>query len=44
VQVQLPGPLEGRLEYRRSRYKDVGDGTYGTATTDQVVAGLGVRF
>ena len=44
VQVQLPGPLEGRLEYRRSRYKNVVDGTYGTATTDQVVAGLGVRF
>jgi outer membrane immunogenic protein len=44
VQVQLPGPLEGRLEYRRSRYKDVADGTYGNATTDQVVAGLGVRF
>ena len=44
VQVQVPGPLEGRLEYRRSRYKDVVDGTYGNATTDQVVAGLGVRF
>ena len=44
VQVQLPGPLEGRLEYRRSRYKDVVDGTYGNATTDQVVAGVGVRF
>jgi len=44
VQVQLPGPLEGRLEYRRSRYKDVGDGSFGTATSDQVVAGLGVRF
>ena len=44
VQVQLPGPLEGRLEYRRSRYKDVGDGSYGNATTDQVVAGVGVRF
>ena len=44
VQVALPGPLEGRLEYRRSRYKDVVDGTYGTANTDQVVAGLGVRF
>ena len=44
VQVQLPGPLEGRLEYRRSRYKDVADGTYGDANTDQVVAGLGVRF
>lgn len=44
VQVQLPGPLEGRLEYRRSKYKDVGDGSFGDATTDQVVAGLGVRF
>ena len=44
VQVALPGPLEARLEYRRSRYKDVVDGTYGDATTDQVVAGLGVRF
>ena len=44
VQVQLPGPLEGRLEYRHSRYKDVVDGTYGDATTDQVVAGVGVRF
>ncbi len=44
VQVALPGPLEARLEYRRSRYKDVVDGTYGTANTDQVVAGLGVRF
>ena len=44
VQVQLPGPLEGRLEYRRSRYKDVVDGAYGNATTDQVVAGLGARF
>ena len=44
LQVQLPGPLEGRLEYRRSRYKDVVDGAYGNATTDQVVAGIGVRF
>jgi outer membrane immunogenic protein len=44
VQVQLPGPLEGRLEYRRSRYKDAGDGSFGDATTDQVVAGVGVRF
>ena len=40
----MPGPLEGRLEYRRSRYKNVVDGTYGDASTDQVVAGLGVRF
>lgn len=44
VQVQLPGPLEARVEYRRSRYKDVNDGTYGDATTNQVVAGLGLRF
>ena len=44
VQVALPGPLEGRVEYRRSSYKDVVDGTYGDATTDQVVAGIGMRF
>lgn len=44
LQVQLPGSLEGRVEYRRSRYKDVNDGTYGEATTNQVVAGLGLRF
>ena len=44
LQVQLPGPFEGRVEYRRSNYKDVVDGTYGDATTDQVVAGVGVRF
>ena len=44
VQVQLPGPLEGRVEYRRSRYKDAVDGTFGDTTTDQVVAGVGVRF
>jgi len=44
IQVALPGPLEGRLEYRRSRYKDLVDGAYGDATTDQVVAGIGARF
>ena len=44
VQIQLPGALEGRLEYRRSRYKDVGDGTFGDATSNQVVAGVGLRF
>lgn len=44
VQVQLPGPLEGRVEYRRSRYTDAGDGAFGDLTTDQVVASLGVRF
>ena len=44
VQVQLPGPLEARVEYRRSNYGDVADGAFGDATTDQVVAGVGVRF
>ena len=44
LQVDLPGPLEARVEYRRSRYKDAVGGTYGDATTDQVVAGVGVRF
>lgn len=44
LQVQLPGPLEARLEYRHSRYKNVGDETFGDASTDQVVAGVGVRF
>jgi outer membrane immunogenic protein len=44
LQVQLPGPFEGRLEYRRSRYEDVADGAFGDVTTDQVVAGVGVRF
>jgi outer membrane immunogenic protein len=44
LQVELPGPLEGRVEYRRSRYGDVNDGTYGDATTNQVVAGVGLRF
>ncbi|MBO6767023.1 MAG: porin family protein [Erythrobacter sp.] len=43
LQVQLPGPLEGRLEYRRSNYSDVG-GDVGDVSTDQVVAGLGLRF
>lgn len=43
-QVQLPGPLEGRIEYRRSRYKDVLDSDFGDLTTDQVVAGIGLRF
>ncbi|UIP07095.1 porin family protein [Erythrobacter sp. SDW2] len=42
--VQLPGPLEGRIEYRRSRYKDVLDSDFGDLTTDQVVAGIGLRF
>ncbi|MGB3166871.1 MAG: outer membrane beta-barrel protein [Alteraurantiacibacter sp.] len=44
VQVALPGPLEARLEYRRSRYGDVGGDEFGDVTTDQVVAGIGVRF
>ena len=44
IQAQLPGPLEARLEYRRSRYYDVGDGVFNDLTTDQVVAGIGVRF
>ena len=43
LQIQLPGPLEGRVEYRRSQYDDIG-GDFGEATTDQVVAGLGLRF
>ena len=43
LQLQLPGPLEGRIEYRRSRYGDLSD-SVGDVTTDQVVAGLGVRF
>ncbi len=43
VQVQLPGPLEARMEYRRSRYGDVG-GDVGDVTTNQVVAGVGLRF
>ena len=44
VQVALPGPLEARLEYRRSRYDDSASGEFGEVTTDQVVAGIGVRF
>ena len=44
LQVQLPGPLEARLEYRRSKYKDIADTDFGDATTDQVVAGIGLRF
>lgn len=44
LQVQLPGPLEGRVEYRRSSYKDVNGDTFGDATTDQLVAGLALRF
>lgn len=44
LQVQLPGPFEARVEYRRSHYKDVNNGVYGDATTNQVVAGLSIRF
>lgn len=44
LQVQLPGPLEGRVEYRRSKYGQVNEGTFGDATTDQVIAGLALRF
>lgn len=44
LQLQLPGPFEGRLEYRRSRYGDLNDGAFGDATTDQVVAGVALRF
>ena len=44
LQVQLPGPFEARLEYRRSNYNNLADIDQGDATTDQVVAGLGVRF
>lgn len=44
LQVQLPGSLEGRLEYRRSKYDDLPDAMQGDATTDQVVAGIGLRF
>ena len=44
LQVQLPGPLEGRVEYRRSNYKQIDESAYGDVSTDQVVAGIGVRF
>ena len=44
LQFQLPGPLEARVEYRRSTYDDLADTDQGDATTDQVVAGLAVRF
>lgn len=44
VQIQLPGPLEARVEYRRSTYKDLADASQGEASTDQVVAGIGFRF
>ena len=44
VQIGLPGPLEARVEYRRSRYKDLEADGFGDVTSDQVVAGLGLRF
>lgn len=44
LQVQLPGALEGRIEYRRSTYKDLADASQGRASTNQVVAGLALRF
>ncbi|WP_423140788.1 outer membrane protein [Parablastomonas sp. CN1-191] len=44
LQMDLPGPLTAKLEYRHSRYKDLQSGTYGDANTNQVVAGVGVRF
>lgn len=44
LQIQLPGPLEARVEYRRSTYNDLADSGQGDATTNQVVAGLGLRF
>ncbi len=44
LQFQLPGPLEARLEYRRSNYDDSASAEFGEVTTDQVVAGVGLRF
>ena len=45
LQFNLPGPLEARVEYRRSDYKDTNTSAgYGKTTTDQVVGGVGVRF
>ena len=44
LQIQLPGPLEARVEYRRSTYKDLADASQGEASTDQIVAGIGLRF
>lgn len=44
LQFQLPGALEARLEYRRSTYNDLADSDQGDATTNQVVAGIGLRF
>lgn len=44
LQFQLPGALEARVEYRRSNYNDLADSGQGDAKTDQVVAGIGLRF
>lgn len=44
LQIQLPGPLEARVEYRRSTYNDLADSNQGEVSTDQVVAGIGLRF
>lgn len=44
LQVQLPGPLEARIEYRRSTYKDLAEPGQDRAATNQVVAGIGLRF
>lgn len=44
LQVQLPGPLEARIEYRRSTYKDLAEASQDRAATNQVVAGIGLRF
>jgi outer membrane immunogenic protein len=44
LQAEVAGPIEARVEYRHSHYKDVDLGTAGKANTNQVVAGLGVRF
>ena len=44
VQVQLPGALEARVEYRRSTYKDLADPGQDKASTNQIVAGIGLRF
>lgn len=44
LQIQLPGPLEARVEYRRSTYRDLAEASQGKAATDQLVAGVGLRF
>ena len=44
LQFQLPGALEAKVEYRRSKYNDLADLDQGDATTDQLVAGVGFRF